>query len=91
MALMEELESQRQVCNELNKKVKENKDLSQKMEQMQKEKDELSLQFDSAQKTIQSLSLQVIVLVFLMFHVIGIFVGDRVKPDRFNTATAFEL
>uniref|UniRef100_A0A1X7VVT6 Uncharacterized protein n=1 Tax=Amphimedon queenslandica TaxID=400682 RepID=A0A1X7VVT6_AMPQE len=59
LALMEELESQRHVGDELNKKVIENKDLSQKMEQMQKEKDELLLQLDSAQKTIQSLSLQV--------------------------------
>ena len=69
LALMEELEGQRHICDEVNKKVKENKDLSLRMEQMQKEKDELSLQLDSAQKTIQSLSLQVSTILCLLYFI----------------------
>ena len=59
LTLMEELERQRQLCNELSEKVKENEAMSQMINLLEREKAEMSLQVDSAQNTIQSLTLQV--------------------------------
>ena len=59
LTLLEELERQRQLCDELSEKVKENKAMSQMINLLEREKAEMSLQVDSAQNTIQSLTLQV--------------------------------
>ena len=59
LTLLEELERQRQLCDELSEKVKENEAMSQMINLLEREKAEMSLQVDSAQNTIQSLTLQV--------------------------------
>lgn len=59
LTLLEELERQRQLCDELSEKVKESEAMSQMINLLEREKAEMSLQVDSAQNTIQSLTLQV--------------------------------
>lgn len=73
LTLMEELERQRQLCDELSKKVKENEAMSQMINLLEREKAEMSLQVDSAQNTIQSLTLQVNNNIYYRYNILIFF------------------
>lgn len=90
LTLMEELERQRQLCDELSEKVKENEAMSQMINLLEREKAEMSLQVDSAQNTIQSLTLQVN-NNYYRYNILIFFSAGRVEPDRCHTASTLEL
>ena len=73
LTLMEELERQRQLCDELSEKVKENEAMSQMINLLEREKAEMLLQVDSAQNTIQSLTLQVNNNIYYRYNILIFF------------------